>query len=126
MATTETNDLRLRITCQLRDAESTSEDYAADLSRAMRYEISTEETARAFFESTYKTDAMGLVCDYVFDRLANEGQARSPRSIDLAADSAEARPTRSSRSRPRHCIPNSSVKASRLFYPNLCPPVPSA
>ncbi|MCY4653199.1 MAG: DUF499 domain-containing protein [Dehalococcoidia bacterium] len=78
MATTELNDLSLRIACQLRDAESTSEEYAADLSRAMRSEISTEEAARTFFESTYKTDAMGLVCDNVFDRLVNGRASEKP------------------------------------------------
>ena len=67
MPTTTSKDLNLRFACPLRDAESTSEEYAADLSRAMRSEISTEETARVFFESTHKTDAMGLVCDSVFD-----------------------------------------------------------
>ena len=78
MPTTTSKDLNLRIACPLRDAESTSEEYAADLSRAMRSEISTEETARVFFESTHKTDAMGLVCDSVFDRLANGRASDKP------------------------------------------------
>ena len=47
---TPTN-MSIQRACPLRDAESTSEEYAADLSRAMRSEISTEEAARTFFES---------------------------------------------------------------------------
>ena len=80
MPSTTTGELNLRISCPLRDAESTSEEYAADLSRAMRSEIGTEEAARSFFESTYKTHAMGFVCDSVFGRLVN-GRASEKAAI---------------------------------------------
>ena len=78
MSTVTSKDLSLRISCPFRGAESTSEEYAADLSRALRSEIRTDGAARDFFESTYKTDAMGLVCDSVFDRLANGRASAKP------------------------------------------------
>ena len=78
MATSTSSEFNLRNACPLRDAESTSEEYAADLSRAMRSEIGTEEAARVFFESTYKTDAMGFVCDSVFGRLVNGRASEKP------------------------------------------------
>lgn len=64
--------------CQLRPEESTRSNYAADLQRALEGELSTPETARQFFESTYPTAGMKDICRAIFDRLKNGDASNEP------------------------------------------------
>lgn len=62
--------------CEPRPAEFTSENYAADLHRALGNEIATPAAARDFFGGTYPTPAMQTACRMIFDRLRNGGGQR--------------------------------------------------
>ena len=55
--------------CQLRAEESTRDNYAADLQRSLNEELSTPESARQFFQSTYPTNGMKDICRRIFRRL---------------------------------------------------------
>ena len=64
--------------CKLRSEESTRDNYAADLQRALQGEISTPELARQFFQSTYPTNGMKDICRGIFSRLKQGGASNEP------------------------------------------------
>ena len=64
--------------CQLRPAESTRDNYAADLERALKEELSTSDSARQFFESTYPTSGIKDICRGIFSRLSRGDASNDP------------------------------------------------
>ena len=66
--------------CQLRSEESTRDNYAADLQRSLQGELSTPESARQFFQSTYPTNGMKDICRGIFSRL-KQGDASNEPSV---------------------------------------------
>ena len=66
--------------CQLRSEESTRDNYAADLQRSLRGEISTSDFARQFFQSTFPTSGMKEICRGIFRRL-KQGDASNEPSV---------------------------------------------
>ena len=64
--------------CQVRSEESTRDNYAADLQRALRDELSTPDSTRQFFQSTYPTRGMRDICRGIFERLANGDESNEP------------------------------------------------
>ena len=66
--------------CQLRSEESTRDNYAADLQRSLQRELSTSESARQFFQSTYPTSGMRDICRGIFSRL-KQGDASNEPSV---------------------------------------------
>ena len=57
--------------CRPRPPQLTNSNYATDLKRALREEITTPESAQEFFQGTYPTEAMRTLCRMIFDRLHN-------------------------------------------------------
>ena len=49
--------------------DSTRDNYAADLQRALERELATTESAQEFFQSTYPTEGMKDICRAIFNRL---------------------------------------------------------
>ena len=66
--------------CQLRSEESTRDNYAADLQRSLKREVSTPELAHQFFQSTYPTNGMKDICRGIFRRL-KQGDASNEPSV---------------------------------------------
>ena len=64
--------------CQPRPTRLTNSSYAADLHRAIREELATQESALEFFQGTYPTQAMRTACRMVFDRLHNGSASEQP------------------------------------------------
>ena len=64
--------------CQLRSEESTRDNYAADLQRSLQGELSTLESARQFFQSTYPTNGMKDICRAIFNRLKHGDASNEP------------------------------------------------
>ena len=64
--------------CELRSEESTRDNYAADLQRSLRGELSTLESTRQFFQSTYPTGGMKDICRGIFSRLARGDASNEP------------------------------------------------
>ena len=71
----------LRETCILRPREQTSEEYAADLHKALNGEIRTAAATADFFAGTYVTAAMRRVATGIFDRLRHGSKASQPAII---------------------------------------------
>ena len=67
--------------CAPRPREQTSEDYAADLHKALGGEIRTAAQAVDFFAGTYATPAMRRVTTGIFDRLRHGASASQPSFI---------------------------------------------
>ena len=67
--------------CTLRPIELTSDDYAADLSRALNGEIGDVGSATDFFAGTHATRAMRRVAIGIFERLKNGSTANQPAII---------------------------------------------
>ncbi len=68
-------------TCCPRPREQTSEDYAADLHKALRGEIGNAAAAADFFAGTHATPAMRRVATGIFDRLKYGSAANQPAII---------------------------------------------
>lgn len=64
--------------CQLRQEESTRNNYAADLQRSLGRELSTPESTRQFFQSTYPTSGMKDICRGIFGRLKMGDSSNEP------------------------------------------------
>ena len=71
----------LRESCVPRPREQTSEDYAADLHKALNGEIGTAAATADFFAGTYVTAAMRRVATGIFDRLRHGSKAGQPAII---------------------------------------------
>ena len=71
----------LPVTCAPRPREQTSEDYAADLHKALNGEIGTAAATADFFAGTYVTAAMRRVATGIFDRLLHGTTAGQPAII---------------------------------------------
>ena len=67
--------------CTPRPREQNSEDYAADLHKALGSEISTAAKASDFFTGTYATHSMRRVTSGIFDRLLHGNASRQPAFI---------------------------------------------
>lgn len=67
--------------CSPRPREQTSEDYAADLHKALRGEIGNAASAADFFAGTHTTPAMRRVATGIFDRLKHGSPANQPAII---------------------------------------------
>ena len=67
--------------CLPRPREQTSEDYAADLHKALRGEIGNAASAADFFSGTHTTPAMRRVATGIFDRLKHGSPANQPAII---------------------------------------------
>ena len=67
--------------CTPRPPEQTSQNYAADLHRALGGEIGTAAAASDFFASTHVTGAMRRVATGIFDRLRNGHASDGPAVI---------------------------------------------
>ena len=64
--------------CELRSEESTRDNYAADLQRSLRGELSTPDLTRQFFQSTYPTGGMKDICRGIFKRIAKGDASNEP------------------------------------------------
>ncbi len=64
--------------CSPRPKEQASEDYAADLHKALQGEIGNAASATNFFAGTYATPAMRRVATDIFDRLKHGSAASRP------------------------------------------------
>ena len=73
--------LPLRKSCITRPLEQTSEDYAADLHKALQGEIGNAASAADFFAGTHTTPAMRRVATGIFDRLKHGSAANQPAII---------------------------------------------
>ena len=73
--------LPLLESCTPRPKEQTSEDYAADLHKALGGEIRTAANAADFFAGTYATPSMRRVTTGIFDRLRHGSSANQPAFI---------------------------------------------
>ena len=73
--------LPLLETCSPRPREQTSEDYAADLHKALQGEIGNAASAADFFAGTHATPAMRRVATGIFDRLKHGSAANQPAII---------------------------------------------
>ena len=73
--------LPLLVTCCPRPREQTSEDYAADLHKALQGEIGNAASAADFFAGTHATPAMRRVATGIFDRLKHGSAAHQPAVI---------------------------------------------
>ena len=73
--------MSLRETCVPRPREQTSEEYAADLHKALNGEIGTAAATADFFAGTYVTAAMRRVATGIFDRLSHGSKAGQPAII---------------------------------------------
>ena len=73
--------LPLLASCSPRPREQTSEDYAADLHKALQGEIGNAASAADFFASTHATPAMRRVATGIFDRLKHGSAANQPAII---------------------------------------------
>ena len=71
----------LRETCVLRPREQTSENYAADLHKALNGEVGTAAATADFFAGTYVTTAMRRVANGIFDRMRHGSKAGQPAII---------------------------------------------
>ncbi len=71
----------LQETCVPRPREQTSEEYAADLHKALNGEIGTAAATADFFAGTYVTAAMRRVATGIFDRLRYGSEAGQPAII---------------------------------------------
>ena len=70
--------LPLLESCSPRPKEQTSEDYAADLHKALQGEIGSAASAADFFAGTHATPAMRRVATGIFDRLKHGSAASQP------------------------------------------------
>ncbi len=66
--------------CRLRHAETTRDNYAADLQRALENELSNSTATREFFHSTFPTHGIQEICRRIFSRLTH-GEASNEPSI---------------------------------------------
>ena len=73
--------LPLLESCSPRPREQTSEDYAADLHKALQGEIGNAASAADFFAGTHATPAMHRVATGIFDRLKHGSAANQPAII---------------------------------------------
>ena len=73
--------LPLLESCSPRPKEQTSEDYAADLHKALQGEIGNAASASDFFAGTHPTPAMRRVATGIFDRLKHGSAASQPAII---------------------------------------------
>ena len=73
--------LPLLMSCSPRPREQTSEDYAADLHKALQGEIGNAASAADFFAGTHATPAMRRVATGIFDRLKHGSAANQPAII---------------------------------------------
>ena len=73
--------LPLLETCFPRPIEQTSEDYAADLHRALHGEIGNAARAAVFFAGTHATPAMRRIATGIFDRMKHGSSANQPAII---------------------------------------------
>ena len=73
-----TKMLPLLESCSPRPREQTSEDYAADLHKALQGEIGSAASAADFFAGTHATPAMRRVATGIFDRLKHGSAASQP------------------------------------------------
>ena len=76
-----TTVLPLLKSCSPRPREQTSEDYAADLHKALQGEIGNAASAADFFAGTHATPAMRRVATGIFDRLRHGSAANQPAII---------------------------------------------
>jgi len=76
-----TTQLPLLDSCKLRPREQTSDDYAADLHRALQGEIANTKSAADFFAGTHATPAMRRVAMGIFDRLKHGSVSNQPSII---------------------------------------------
>ena len=80
-----TPPLHLFDACPLRPEDSTNEDYAADLQRALSGEIATADAARGFFQGTYATAGIAAICNGIFRRLSGGNRSNESAIYRLGA-----------------------------------------
>ena len=73
--------LPLLKSCTTRPFEQTSDNYAADLHKALQGEIGNAASAADFFAGTHTTPAMRRVATGIFDRLKHGSPANQPAII---------------------------------------------
>lgn len=71
--------------CPLRSEDTSSDNYAADLQRALRSELADPAAARQFFQSTHVTNSMAAVCRSIFRRLSQGDASAEPSIYRLGA-----------------------------------------
>lgn len=69
---------RLFEACQLQPKETTRDNYAADLQKSLRGELSSVSSAEQFFQSTFPAGGMRDVCGRIFNRLSVGDASNEP------------------------------------------------